>query len=86
MRAILREAGFHDLRVDEVDAPVRLGADADDAYEFVKELGVVRGLLQDLAPAQQVAAHADLRAVMESYAGADGVGFGSRAWMIRAVR
>ena len=36
VRVILGEAGFHDVRIDEVEAPVRLGADADDAYGFVQ--------------------------------------------------
>jgi SAM-dependent methyltransferase len=86
VRTILSEAGYHDVRVDEVEAPVRFGADAEDAYGFVKDLGMVRGLLQDLTPDEQAVARADLRAVMESHAGADGVDFGSRAWTIRAVR
>ena len=86
MRTILSEAGYHDVRIDEVEAPVRFGADAEDAYGFVKDLGMVRGLLQDLTPDEQAVARADLRAVMESHAGADGVDFGSRAWTIRAVR
>ena len=86
VRTILSEAGYHDVRIDEVEAPVRFGADAEDAYGFVKDLGMVRGLLQDLTPDEQAVARADLRAVMESHAGADGVDFGSRAWTIRAVR
>ena len=86
VRVILREAGFHDMRIDEVEAPVRLGTDADDAYGFVKDLGMVRGLLQDLTPDERSAARVDLRGVIESHAGADGVDFGSRAWAIRAVR
>ena len=83
---ILVDAGFHDVRIDEVEAAFRLGADPEDAYEFVKDLGMVRGLLQDLAPDEQAAARADLRTAIESHAGADGVVFGSRAWMISAVR
>lgn len=86
VRVILREAGFQDVRIDEVEAPVRLGANGDDAYGFVKELGVVRGLLQDLTPDEQEVARADLRAVIESHAVAGGVAFGSRAWTIGAVR
>ena len=56
VRTILSEAGYHDVRVDEVEAPVRFGADADDAYGFVKDLGMVRGLLQDLTPDEQAVA------------------------------
>ncbi len=86
VRTILTEAGFHDVRIDEIEATSTLGVDVDDAFEFIGEVGIVRGLLQDLTPAQQEVALEELRATFAAHARPEGVVFGSRAWMIRAVR
>jgi SAM-dependent methyltransferase len=86
VRTMLAAAGFRDVEIDAVEADFRLGADVDDALEFIGGVGVVRGLLQDLDPEQQQAARGDLRAVIESHARSDGVCFGSSTWTIRAIR
>jgi hypothetical protein len=86
VRRVLVDAGFGDVDVTEIDAPFWMGADADDAFEFASGVGPTRGLLAGLAPAEQEAALGDLRATIESHAGAEGVVFGSRGWMITAVR
>jgi SAM-dependent methyltransferase len=83
---ILDTAGFHEVRVDDAALPVCFGTDTDDAYGFVSDLGLVRGLMGDLAPDRQRAALADLRAVLDAHAGPDGVVFASRAWVITARR
>jgi SAM-dependent methyltransferase len=84
--AILGEAGYREVRADEAELPVCFGTDTDDAFGFVSELGIVRGLLGDLRPDQQRAALDDLRAVLQAHDGADGVRFGSQAWVITARR
>ena len=84
--SILSEAGFREVRADEAELPVRFGVDTDDAYGFVSDLGLVRALLADLQPDQQRAALDDLRAVLQAHEGADGVQFGSLAWVITARR
>ena len=84
--SVLADAGFDDVEVDDVEAPFWMGADADDAFEFARGVGIARGLLAGLTPPEQDAALADLYATIESHAGAEGVVFGSRGWMITAVR
>jgi SAM-dependent methyltransferase len=84
--AILGEAGYREVRADEAELPVCFGTDSDDAFGFVKDVGVVRGLLADLTPHEQRAALDELRAVLAAHDGPDGVQFGSRAWTIGAVR
>jgi SAM-dependent methyltransferase len=86
VRAILTDAGFADVDVAALEASFWLGADVDDAYEFIGEVGVVRGLLEDLSPAAEDAAREELRATLAAHAGPDGVRFGSRGWGVRAVR
>jgi SAM-dependent methyltransferase len=86
VRSVLTAAGFRDVQVDEVDAEFWLGDDAEDAYGFVGDLGLVGGLLHDLPLPAQDAARAELRATLAAHAGPDGVVFGSRAWAISAVR
>jgi SAM-dependent methyltransferase len=86
VRAILAAAGFHDVAIDGVDVPFRLGADPDDAFDFASGTGIARGLLHDLPPDRQEMALADLRAVVDAHARPEGVVFGSRAWLITAVR
>ena len=84
--AILGEAGYREVRADEAEVPVCFGTDTDDAFGFVSDLGIVRGLIGDLEPDQQRAALGELRAVLQAHDDADGVCFGSRAWVITARR
>jgi SAM-dependent methyltransferase len=86
VRSILAGAGYRDVAVDGAEVPVCFGTDTEDAFGFVKDVGVVRGLMADLTPDQQRAALDDLHAVLETHAGADGVLFDSRMWVITALR
>ena len=86
VRTVLADAGFDDIEVDEIEAPFWMGADTDDAFEFARGVGIARGLLAGLTASEQVAALDELRASTESHVEAHGVVFGSRGWMITAVR
>lgn len=86
VRMILTGAGYRDVEAEAVDAEFWVGADPDDAFAWVTGVGIVRGLLQDLSPAQQDAALRDLRSVIAAHAGPDGVLFGSSTWVYRALR
>jgi SAM-dependent methyltransferase len=85
-RAVLGAAGFSAVRVDELDAKFWFGVDAEDAFAFAKQIGPVRGLLQDLDAEQTAAALDALRATLAEHDTGDGVWFDSRAWVINAVR
>jgi SAM-dependent methyltransferase len=85
-RRILSDAGYEDIAVEDVAEPITWGRDVDDAYEFVSDVGPVRGLLADLDDAQKAEALAALREMLAGHATPDGVCFGSRAWLITAHR
>lgn len=79
---VLGEAGFGDVAFHEVDEPLRLGSDAADAFEFVRTMGVTKGLTQDLGEADRAAALERLRACLVRHETDGGVLFGSSAWLI----
>ena len=83
---VLDEAGYADVRIDRVDAPIRFGADADDAFSFVSTLGITRGLTHDLDEAGRVAALAALRDTLVAHDTEDGVLFRGSAWLVTAGR
>jgi SAM-dependent methyltransferase len=84
VRQVLASAGFVDIEIDPVDAPVRVGADPDDAFAFISTAGVARGLLEDLDPSAASGALDALRQTFVEHASADGVTFGSAAWLVTA--
>lgn len=45
---VLSAAGFADIRFEEVNEPVEFGADAGDAFAFMKTLGMTKGLIKPL--------------------------------------
>lgn len=81
---VLSRAGFVDVTIDAIDAPLRFGSDADDAFAFVSTLGITRGLLHDLEPDAARRAVDLLRHALAEHAAADGVTFGGAAWLISA--
>ena len=81
-RAWLTEAGYVDVELSEVREPMYLGANTEDAFSFVRGLGLARGLLAGLpGPAAQEALDI-LRKRLAAHATPDGVLLGSSAWLI----
>jgi SAM-dependent methyltransferase len=85
-RERLTEAGFDAVELTAVDEPFWLGADGQDAYEWFRGTGIVRGLTQALDDAQRAQALDALRATMHAHDTGDGVRFGSGCWIITANR
>ncbi|HVF20735.1 MAG TPA: methyltransferase domain-containing protein [Mycobacteriales bacterium] len=85
-RAMLSAAGFDDIEITPVDAPLWLGTDGDDAFGFFRGTGIVRGMTQELDDTSRGRALAALRATMLEHDTGDGVYFGSGAWLIAARR
>ncbi len=83
---VLENAGLVDVRVERVDAPVRFGSDAEDAYAFVSTFGITRGLTQDLGDAGRAAALAAVHAALVDHETGDGVLFRGSAWLVTAGR
>jgi SAM-dependent methyltransferase len=83
---ILTTAGFASVGFAEVDEPVFYGPDVDAAYDAVTGFGLVKEALAGVEAAAADEALQRLRAVLDAHLGADGVLFGSRAWIITAQR
>jgi SAM-dependent methyltransferase len=85
-RSVLEHAGFERIAVRPVSEPLWMGADAADAYRFVSDMGMVRGLLSGLDEVATTHALGLLRASLAAHFGREGVAFGSAAWLITAQR
>jgi SAM-dependent methyltransferase len=86
VRRILTEAGFEAVDLEEVRAPIYVGADAADAFGFARTLGMTKGMLDDLDDAARAEALETLRQTLAAHETADGVRLESCAWLITARR
>jgi len=83
-RTVLGSAGLLDVVIERIDAPMRFGHDAKDAFEFLSTLGITRGLLQDLDPDTAASATDQLRRTIAEHEDNNGVTFGGSAWIVTA--
>jgi SAM-dependent methyltransferase len=83
---ILTTAGFASVDFAEVHEPVFYGPDVDAAYDAVIGLGFAKEALAGIGAAAADEALQRLRALLDAHLAADGVLFGSRAWIITAHR
>jgi hypothetical protein len=86
VEAILHEAGFEQVRFDSIEEPVYFGPDAARAFEDVTKLGLVAGLLGDLADRARSEALGRVRATLREHETAQGVLFESSSWLVRAAK
>lgn len=85
VRMVLSVAGFRDIGFTRLSAPMRFGADPQDAYDFVVSL--MGWMLQGLDDAGQRRALADLKRRIIRHEGESGeVNFESATWLVTAVR
>jgi SAM-dependent methyltransferase len=84
VRTILGAAGFDAIELEPVEEVMVFGTDADDAYGFLRSMGIVEWLTHDLDPAGRAEALARLRATVEAHEQPGGVSFASSAWLITA--
>jgi SAM-dependent methyltransferase len=82
--SVLAAAGFHDVALDGLEAPMWFGTDADDGHRFA--VGLLGWMLEGLDEARRTRALDDLRATLAAHATSDGVRFDSAAWVISATR
>lgn len=86
VRAILGASGFEDVDLEPIEEPMIFGPDADDAYGFLRTMGIVGWLTEDLDPPSLTQALDQLRQTVDSHEQPGGVAFGSSAWLITARR
>ena len=84
IRAVLTEAGYTDISVEAMTAPMWFGHHTDDAYELVA--GLLGWMLKGLDDTSRAQALDDLRATIAAHANADGVVYESAAWLTTATR
>jgi SAM-dependent methyltransferase len=83
-RSLLADAGLRDVALAPLDEPMIPGADADDAFAFVRQIGMVKGLTETLDDEQRAQAFANLRQVLADHQTSDGVQLNTAAWIITA--
>lgn len=81
---LLGHAGYIDGQMTSITAPMWLGDSPDEAWTFVSEMGIVRGLTGGLDEPTAAAALSELRRRIDARQTPDGVAFGSAAWLITA--
>ena len=86
VRTVLTAAGFSDVELAKVDEPIEFGKDADDAWSFIRTIGIVEGLTQDLDEPTKASALDALHGAVADHETPDGVLFGTAAWLITARR
>lgn len=84
VRRILGDAGYGEVGFEPIDEPVEFGSDADDAFAFVKTIGIVEGLTQDLDDDDKAEALANVHKLLATHETANGVLLGTSAWLITA--
>jgi SAM-dependent methyltransferase len=84
VRPILESAGFTDVAFTEVPGDFLVGDDPEDAFAFVRGMGVTRTLLADLDDATASCALDELRAAFADHHSPAGVVFRSAAWLVTA--
>jgi ubiquinone/menaquinone biosynthesis C-methylase UbiE len=84
VRALLGAAGFDEVAFEPIDEPIEFGSDADDAFEFVRLMGIVEGLSHDLDADDKAEAFANIQKLLAAHETADGVLLSTSAWLITA--
>jgi SAM-dependent methyltransferase len=84
VRELLTTAGYGDVRLEQVSAPMVLGRDPEEAERYV--LGFLGWLLDGVDDAGRESALTRLRASLEAHRVGDRVAYGSTAWLVTARR
>jgi SAM-dependent methyltransferase len=86
-RTILDDAGFTDIRIEALTRPMRLGADTDDAIDFVRTMPRVADLFAAAPPDKQHAAIEAVRDALAPYMSEAGVVMHDNGeWLVTASR
>jgi hypothetical protein len=86
VKSVLGNAGLNDVTFTEVSEPLRYGARADEAFDFIRGTPLAEDVLSEMDPAAQHRALEALRALLVRHESPEGVCFQSSAWIICASR
>ncbi len=84
MRALLRTAGFTDVVLTPVAETTTYGRTVEEAHDFLT--GLLGRLLEGQDQQRRAESVQALRRVLASHQTADGIRFGSAAWLVTARR
>jgi SAM-dependent methyltransferase len=84
--AMLTEAGFTSIAFVPIEVPMQLGRDAEDAWEYVRGMGLYRGLTEGLGETDRADAIAKVQRLISDHTTSAGVMVESASWSITAVR
>jgi SAM-dependent methyltransferase len=79
---VLSNGGFRDITTTAVEAPLRLGDDADDAVAFLAGTAMARGLLDSVDPDTAQRAIDAVTAALRPHERPDGLALGGAAWLV----
>jgi len=83
-REILNAAGFAQVRVDAVTAPMRMGSSVEDTVGFMRTTEFAATLFADASPDQATAGWQAVADALASHAGPDGVELHGATWLVTA--
>ncbi len=83
---LLTRAGFRQVRLEAVRAPLHVGSDAVDAAGYLAATGPIRAQLAAVPENKRDAALADLRAALAGHAAPDGVRLEAAIWIVTASK
>ena len=79
VRRVLHDAGYLDIGLATIREPFHVGTNTEDAFSFVRNIPLVRGLLGDLDESTTARALEQLRSTLAAHeTSGDGVQFDSR--------
>jgi SAM-dependent methyltransferase len=82
VHALLRSAGFDHVQVSGLEQRIYFGSDPEDAHRFVS--GLMHWMLDGLDDAARIGALDALHRTLRAHHTAQGVAFGSAAWLVTA--
>jgi SAM-dependent methyltransferase len=83
---VLEVAGYADIDVTPLSAPMILGAEAGDAADFIFAMGPTRHNLRDVDPATIARTHAQVTDALAEFETTDGVAIPGSVWLVTASR
>lgn len=82
----LERAGFENIALDASILPLTLGANADEATDYLAGSGIGRAVLETVPDAEKPAAVDAVRAALAEHADASGVRLNAAVWIIHATK
>jgi len=84
--ALLEAAGFVDVALEKVAAPMWMGSSLDDAMAFMRTTEFATALFSGVEPARAEAGWAAVAEALADHVGAKGVELQGQAWLVTARR